>query len=67
MQSIGVTALANIVFIEAEAKQQALNKINELAHFYSIVIWSDEESESDATEVILQEMTVDDYMEALLA
>ena len=27
---------------------------------------SDDESESDATELLLQELTVDDYMEALL-
>ena len=47
--------------------QKALHTISELANFYSITIWSDDESESDATEVLLQEMTVDDYMEALLA
>ncbi|KAI9808023.1 MAG: hypothetical protein M1827_007548 [Pycnora praestabilis] len=52
---------------KAQAKQKALHTISELASFYSITIWSDEESESDATEVLLQEMTVDDYMEALLA
>lgn len=62
-----LTGLANIVLIEALAKQKALHTINELAKFYDIVIWSDEESESDATEVVLQELTVDDYMEALLA
>ena len=58
---------ANIVFIEALAKQKALHTISDLANFYSIIIWSDEESESDATQVLLQEVTVDDYMEALLA
>lgn len=41
--------------------------INQLAKFYNIVICSDEESESDATEVMLQDLTVDEYMEALLA
>ena len=52
---------ANFVFIEAQAKQKALRTISELASFfYSITIWSDEESKSDATEVLLQEMTVDD-------
>lgn len=54
------------MFVEAQAKQKALHTISELANFYSVTIWSDEESESDATEVLLQEMTVDDYMEALL-
>jgi len=63
---IVVTTLANIVFIEAHAKWKAIHTINELAKFYNIVIWSDEESESDATEVMLQELTVDEYMEALL-
>jgi len=62
-----VTSLANIVFIEAHAKQKALHTIDELAKFYNIVISSDDESESDATEVILQELTVDEYMDALLA
>ena len=41
--------------------------INELANLYSGAIWSDEESERDATGVILQGLAVDDYMEALLA
>ena len=67
MQFIGVTGLANVFCIEAQAKQKALRTISELASFYNIVIWSDDESESDATEVVLQELTVDDYMEALLA
>ena len=58
---------ADILFIEAQAKQKALHTISELANFYKIIIWSDEESESDATEVMVQETTVDDYMEALLA
>ena len=62
-----MTSLANIVSIEAHAKQKALYTINELAKFYNIVIWSDDESESDATEVILQELSVDEYMDALLA
>jgi hypothetical protein len=63
---IVVINLANIVFIEAHAKQKATHTINELAKFYNTVIWSDEESESDATGVMLQEFTVDEYMEALL-
>ena len=62
-----MTSLANIVSTEAYAKQKALHTINELAKFYNIVIWSDDESESDATEVILEELTVDEYMDALLA
>ena len=66
MQSIGGTSLANVFFLEAQAKQKALHTISELAKFYNTVILSDEESESDATEVVLQELTVDDYMEALL-
>ncbi|KAL8896777.1 MAG: hypothetical protein Q9207_007540 [Kuettlingeria erythrocarpa] len=52
---------------KARAMQKALDTINELAKFYDIVIWSDHESESDATEVILQGWSVDEYMEALLA
>lgn len=40
--------------------------IETLAKFYNVVLWSDEESESDATEVMLQDLTVDEYMEALL-
>ena len=67
MQFIGVTGLANVFCIEAQAKQKALHTIGELAKFYDIVLWSDDESESDATEVVLQELTVDEYMEALLA
>jgi len=63
---IVVTHLANIVFIEAHAKQKAIHTIYELAKYYNVVIWSDDESESDATEVILQELTVDEYMDALL-
>ncbi|KAL8983069.1 MAG: hypothetical protein Q9177_005087 [Variospora cf. flavescens] len=51
---------------KAQAKQEALQTISELAKFYDIVIWSDDESESDATEVVIQERTVDDYMDALL-
>ena len=62
-----MTDLANTVSIEARAKQKALDTINELAKFYNVVIWSDEESESDATELELQEFTVDEYMDALLA
>ena len=58
---------ANIVFIEVQATQKALHTISELAKFYSVTIWSDEESESDATAVLLQEKTVDDYMDQLLA
>lgn len=56
----------NVVFIEIQAEQKALHTINELAKFYNIIIFSDDESESDATEVMLRETTVDDYMEALL-
>ena len=67
MQFISVTGLANVFFIEAQAMHRALHTISELANFYDVVIWSDEDSESDATEVMLQELTVDDYMEALLA
>ncbi len=52
---------------EAQAKQKALRTINELANFYNVVLYSDDESESDATEVVLHELTVDEYMEALLA
>ena len=37
-----------------------------LARFYNVVPWSDEESESDATKIVLQDCTVDDHMEALL-
>ena len=58
---------ANADSVETQAKRDALHTINKLANFYNIVIWSDEEGESDATEVLLQDMTVDDYMEALLA
>lgn len=63
---IGVNSLANIVFIEVHAKQKALRTINELAKFYNIFICSDEESKSDATEVTLRDLTVDEYMEVLL-
>ena len=56
---------AKTVFIKAQAKQKALHTISEPANFYSITVWSDEESETDATEVWLQEMTVDNYIEAL--
>lgn len=66
IQLISVTSLANVLFIEAQAKQKALHTISELAKFYNIILWSDDESESDATQVVLQELTVDDYMEALL-
>ncbi|KAL2040405.1 hypothetical protein N7G274_006848 [Stereocaulon virgatum] len=48
------------------AKRRALNIIESLAKFYNVVLYSDEESESDATEVILQDWNVDDCMEALL-
>ncbi|KAL9124215.1 MAG: hypothetical protein Q9217_006434 [Psora testacea] len=48
------------------AKRRALNTIETLANFHNVVLCSDEESESDATEVILQDWTVDDYMQALL-
>ena len=58
---------ADADFTEAQAKRNALRTIKELANFYNTIIWSDKESESDATEVLLQDMTVDDYMEALLA
>ena len=67
MQFFGVSGLANVVLVEVLAKQKALQTITALAHFYNTVIWSDNESESDATEVVLQELTVDDYMEELLA
>ena len=57
--------LVNII-IKAQTKQKALSTINDLASFHNIVIWSDEESESDTTEIILQKLTVDDYMKTLL-
>ena len=66
IQSVGGTSLANVFLTEAQAKQKALHTIRELAKYYNVVIWSDDESESDATEVMVQELTVDDYMEALL-
>lgn len=47
-------------------KRKALATIETLAKFYDLTLWTDEESESDATEVMLQDLTVDDYMEALL-
>lgn len=56
-----------MVLIEAQAKRIALHTIRELAKFYDIIIWSDVESESDATQVLIQYVTVDDYMEAMLA
>ena len=59
--------MTGIGFIGIQAKQKALRTISELAKFYGITIWSDDESESDATEVAVQEMTVDDYMDELLA
>ena len=62
-----MTGPANIVSIEARAKQKALHTIGEIANFYDIMIWSDDESESDATEVMLQELNVDEFMNALLA
>ena len=65
-QFIGVTGLAN-VFLEAQSQQKAQDTICELARFYGVVIMSDQESESDATEVMIYERTVDDYMEELLA
>lgn len=59
--------MANSSPTEAHAQQKALRTILELVEFYDIKIYSDEESESDATEVILDELTVDEYMDALLA
>ena len=61
-----VAILANVVFTEEYARQKALRTIRELAKFYNVAILSDEESESDATDVVLDELTVDEYMEALL-
>ena len=66
MHFTAVTGIANIPFLEPHAKRRALNIIETLAKFYNVVLYSDEESESDATEVMLQDLTVDDYMEALL-
>ena len=47
-------------------KQEALRTINALAYICNTVIWSNEESESDATEVMLQNSTADAYMGKLL-
>ena len=66
MRSITVAYFADLVSTEAAAKEKALDTITQLAKFYEVTVWSDEASESDATEVILQPRTVDDYMEALL-
>jgi hypothetical protein len=55
---------AKFDFVEAQAQQKALHTIKELANFYSITIWSEDD---DETEVPLLETTVDDYMEGLLA
>lgn len=41
--------------IENQAKQEASDTIRQLADFYSVQLWS--ESESDATETLLQEAT----------
>ena len=56
----------NIVCLGTQAKQKALFTISRLAKFYNLKICSDEESESDSTEMFLCEETVDGYMEALL-
>lgn len=52
--------------VEADAKRKALNTITDLVKFYGVSVWSDDQSESDVTQVILQDRTVDEYMEALL-
>lgn len=52
---------------EAQAQRKALRTINELAEYYNVWICSDYESESDATEVMLQDMNVDEFMDPLLA
>lgn len=44
-----------------------MDTIESLTEFYGAVIYSDDEDESDATEVILDADTVDEHMEALLA
>ena len=67
MQFVVMIVLTNVFFIGAQAKQKALDTIAELAEFYNVVICSDDGSESDSTRVIVQERTVDDYMEEILA
>lgn len=57
---------ANSVFTVTRAMHKARDTIVELAKFYGISIRTDEESESDATEVMLSSGSVDQYMEALL-
>lgn len=66
MQFTIVTNLANIPFLESHAKRRALKVIEALAEFYNVIVWSDNESESEATEVAIQDWSVDDYMDALL-
>lgn len=46
--------------------QKAQDTMRQLLEFYGITVWSDEQSESEGTEVALDENTVDAYMEELL-
>lgn len=64
---IMVVGLANAFLKKHRQSKKAMNAIRALTKFYNVVLWSDEESESDATEVMLRDLTVDEYMEALLA
>ena len=45
---------------------EAIATIKELAEFYEVVIYSDQQSDSDATVVDIQKHTVEDYFEELL-
>ncbi|WEW54672.1 hypothetical protein PRK78_000094 [Emydomyces testavorans] len=51
---------------KARAKRAALATIRDLANFYEVVVYSDDQSETDATETALLDLTVDAYMEDLL-
>ncbi|EGC48197.1 predicted protein [Histoplasma capsulatum var. duboisii H88] len=48
-----------------QQKQEALRTIHKLAVFYEMIIYSDEQSESERTEIDIQE-NVDVYMKVLL-
>lgn len=45
-----------------QAKQKALHTIDELANFYNVVIWSDKESESNATAITAAASQVAGYL-----
>lgn len=49
---------------ERSAEREARNTIENLAEFY-VSVFSDDQSESDATEMMLDPSTVEEYMEAL--